>query len=74
MQVLLVIFRNETGDQKVIDVGVTALQALQHLIDKSSKCLGAFLRPKGILTNSKRPKDVMTAVLGTSAGSTGIWW
>ena len=34
----------------------------------------AFLRPKGICTNSNRPKGVVTAVLGMSAGVTGIWW
>ena len=33
----------------------------------------AFRRPKGIQTNSKRPNGVVTAVLGTSSGATGIW-
>ena len=34
----------------------------------------AFRKPKGIRTNSKRPKGVVMAVLGTSSGATGIWW
>ena len=46
MQVLLVIFRSGTGDQKVIDVGITALLALQHLINKSLKCLGCVSQAK----------------------------
>ena len=41
------------------------------------KCLifcGAFLSPKGILTNSNNPKGVVRAVFGTLSGATGIWW
>ena len=34
----------------------------------------AFLSPKDMRTNSNRPKGVVTAVLGTSEGLTGIWW
>ena len=43
---LLVIFGRETGDQKVINVGVTALQALQHLVNKSLKHLGCISQAK----------------------------
>lgn len=32
----------------------------------------AFLRPKGILKNSNRPKGVIIVVLGTSSGAIGI--
>ena len=34
----------------------------------------AFFSPIGILKNSNRLNGVMTAVLGTSSGWTGIWW
>ena len=34
----------------------------------------AFLRPKAIHSNLNRPNGVVTAVLGTSLGATGIWW
>lgn len=33
----------------------------------------AFFKPKGILTYSKRPNGVVTVVLLTSSGWTGIW-
>ena len=41
---------------------------------KRWKLCAAFLSPKGIRTNSKRPNGVMTAVFGMSKDSTGIWW
>ena len=68
---LLVIFGSETGDQKVIDVGITALQALQHLINKLLKCLGCFSQTK---RHSHELKKTKGTVLGTSAGSIGIQW
>lgn len=43
---LLVIFRSGTGNQKVIDVGMTALQALQHLINKLLERLGCVSQVK----------------------------
>ena len=38
------------------------------------KSCPAFLRPKGVCGKRKRPNGVMTAVLHTSSGATGIWW
>ena len=38
------------------------------------KAWAAFLSPKGVRRNSKRPNGVITAVLWTSSGATGIWW
>ena len=37
------------------------------------KACAAFLSPKGILRNSKRPNGVITAVFGMSMAATGIW-
>ena len=38
------------------------------------KVCAAFQSPNGMRTNSNNPNGVVTAVLGISAGSTGIWW
>ena len=38
------------------------------------KVWAAFLSPNGIRRNSKRPKGVAIAVLGTSSAQTGTWW
>ena len=34
----------------------------------------ALRKPNGIRVNSNRPKGIVMAVFGTSAGSIGIWW
>ena len=39
---------------------------------KHWKVLAAFHKPKGIVKNSNAPNGVVTAVLGISAGFTGI--
>lgn len=43
---LVVIFRSGTGNQKVIAVGITTLQALQDLINKSLERLGCVSQVK----------------------------
>ena len=48
-------------------------KATKNLVHEALEGLAAFLRPKVIRVNSNSPKGVVTAVLGMSAGSTGIW-
>ena len=44
------------------------------MVHESLNVRAASLRPKGISTNSNRLNGVMTVVLGTTKGATGIWW
>ena len=58
-------------DEDVIEVDEEEGQVLEHECMRRWKVCAAFLRPKGIRINSKRPKGVTTAVLGMSTGCTG---
>ena len=60
-----------TGYQKVIDVPIAEIQPVQNLIHNVCP---AFRRPNSMRVNPNSPNGVITAVLGISSGSTGIWW
>ena len=73
-QVLEVLFRSGTGDEDVVDVSIGKGRPQKTWSMNRWKVCAAFLRPKGIRTNSNRPNGVVMAVLGMSSGATGIWW
>jgi hypothetical protein len=38
------------------------------------KVVGAFVKPKGMISHSKRPSLDLKVVFHTSVGSMGTWW
>ena len=68
------LLRGRTGDEQVINVCKTKVEATEDFINEPLERLCGIAQPKinGMRTNLKRPNGAVMAVFGMSSGSTGI--